>query len=114
MLVHELYRHRPFADGGGAALPRAGANVAGGEDAGHAGRKEAIRVRSLAGEDEPVGVARNRVLEPLRARSRAEEEEEVRERQAPAVPQRDFLETVVRPVLGGDLAVIAHGDAVAF
>ena len=80
--MDELDGHRSFADGGGAALGRAGADVAGREDAGNARLEQVVGVRCGAGEDEAVVVARDGVVEPLGARQRAEEEEQERERQA--------------------------------
>ena len=43
--VDELHGHRALADRGGAALGRAGADVAGGEDAGHARLEQAVGCR---------------------------------------------------------------------
>ena len=111
--VDELHGHRALADRGRAALSRAGADVAGGEDAGQARLEQVVGARVGAGEDEAVLVARDRVAEPLGARQRAEEEEQERERQALAVCQRDRLELAVVAVQRGDLAAVAHGDAVA-
>ncbi len=95
--MDELHGHRSFADGGGAALGRAGANVAGGEDAGHARLEQVVGAGGVAGEDEAVGGARDGVVEPLRARLRAEEEEEEGERQTLAALERDRFEPA-RPV----------------
>ena len=67
----------------------------------------------IAGEDETVGGACHGVVEPFRARLRAEEEEEERERQLLATLQRDRLELAVFSVERSDLAAVAHGDAIA-
>src|SRR5581483_5990280 len=60
--VDELDSHGSFADGRGAALGRAGADVAGGEDARDAGLEQVLAVRRGAGEDEAVLVAGDRVV----------------------------------------------------
>ena len=83
--MHELDRHRAFADGGRTALDRAGADVSRGEDPRHAGLEQAFGVGGGAGEDEALVVARDDVAEPLGARQGAEEEEQERERQPLAV-----------------------------
>src|SRR5262245_42945925 len=110
--VDELHGHRSFADRSGTALGRAGADVAGGEDALNARLERELGAGRFTGEDEAVGVARNCVVEPRRARSRAEEEKEEREREALAALQRDRLELSAAAVKGGDLAAVADGDAV--
>ena len=92
MLVDELDGHRAFADGGGAAFGRAGADVAGREDARNIGLEQVVRARRGAGEDEPVVVAGHGVVEPLGARQRPEEEKEERERKAVAALEGDGLE----------------------
>jgi hypothetical protein len=76
VFVDELDGHRSFSDGGGAAFGRAGADVAGGEDAGNACLEQVVGTGCVAGEDEAVGGACDRVVKPLGARLRAEEEEE--------------------------------------
>ena len=111
--MDELDGHRPFADGGGAAFGRAGADVAGREHAGNVGLEQVVRVRCGAGEDEAVVVAADGVVEPLGARQRAEEEEQEREGKALAARERDRLEVPVLAVERGDLASVANGDAVA-
>src|SRR5829696_4198437 len=98
VLVDELHGHRSFAHGGGTAFGRAGADVAGREDAGNARLEQVVGAGRIAGKDEPVGGARNGVVEPLRARLRAEEEEEERERHLLAALERDRLEAPVRSV----------------
>src|SRR5207253_2594057 len=113
VLVDELHGHRSLADGGGAALGRAGADVAGGENAGHARLEQVVGAGSVAGEEEAVGRACDGVVEPFRARLCAEEEEEEGERQALASLERDLFEPALRSVEGGDLAAVAHGDTVA-
>ena len=80
--VDELDGHCPFADGGGAAFGRAGADVTGREHAGDVGLEQVVGVRGGAGEDEAVVVAADGVVEPLGARQRAEEEEQEREGKA--------------------------------
>src|SRR6476659_10811501 len=112
VLMDELDGHRPLADGGGAAFGRAGAHVAGGKDAGHARLEQVVAAGGVAGEDEAVGGARDRVAEPLRARLRAQEEEEGGEREPLAALQRDLFELALRSVEGGDLAAVADRDAV--
>ena len=79
--MDELHGHRALADGGGAALGRAGADVTGREDARNAGLEQVLGARGGAREDEAVVVAGDRVAEPFGARLRAEEEEQERERQ---------------------------------
>src|SRR6185312_16674096 len=76
VLVDELHGHRPLAYGRGATLAGAGPDVAGGEDAGHARLEQVVGAGCGAGEDEAVGGACDGVVEPFRARLRAEEEEE--------------------------------------
>ena len=102
-----------LADRGRAALDRAGADVAGGVDAGHAGLEQAVGAGVGAGEDEALGVAGDRVAEPLGAGRGAEEEEEEGERQLGAVGEGDGLELPVLAVQGGDFAAVADRDAVA-
>ena len=102
-----------LADGGGAALDRAGADVAGGVDAGDAGFEQAVGAGLGAGEDEALLVAGDRVAEPLGAGRGAEEEEEEREGEAGAVGQRHRFELVVLAVQLGDFAAVADADAVA-
>ena len=96
VLVDEPHDHRALADRGGAALDRARADVAGGVDARDARLEQPVGAGVGAGEDEAVVVARDRVAEPVGARSGAEEEEQERERQPLAVVQRDRLELAVR------------------
>ena len=79
--MDELDGHRPFADGGGAALGRPGADVAGREHAGDVGLEQVVRAGCRAGEDEAVLVAADGVVEPFGARQRAEEEEQERVRE---------------------------------
>jgi hypothetical protein len=113
VLVDQLHGHRPFAHGRGAALGGSGADVACSEDPGDARLEQVVRAGRLAGENEAVGSARDRLVEPSRARLRAEEAEEERERQLLAALQRDRVEPALRSVEGGDLAAVADGDAVA-
>ena len=70
-----------LADRGRAALDRAGADVAGGVDAGDAGLEQALGAGVGAGEDEALRVAGDGVAEPVGAGRGAEEEEEEGERQ---------------------------------
>src|SRR4029453_1668167 len=97
---------------GGATFGRSGADVAGGEDAGHARLEQVVGAGGGASEDEAVGCASDGVVEPFRAWLCAEKEEKKREGQLLAVLERDRLELTVGPVEGGDLAVVADGDAV--
>src|SRR5207237_7351905 len=110
--VDELHGHRSFADGGGAAFAGSGADVAGGEDAGHARLEQVVGAGCVAGEDEAVGGACDGVVEPLRAWLCAEKEEEEGEWDTLAVLERDLLEPALRSVEGSDLAAVADGDAV--
>jgi hypothetical protein len=64
-----------FADGCGVALGRAGANVAGHEQARDVGLEQVVHARGWAGQDGAFRVAADGVVEPLRARKRAEEKE---------------------------------------
>src|SRR3954467_3779841 len=77
MLVHEPHHRRALADGGSAALDRAGADVAGGIDAGDAGFLEPAGADLRTGEDEAVFVTVDGAVEPVGAGRGAEEEEEV-------------------------------------
>ena len=104
--VDELHGHRSFADGGGAALGRARADVSGREDARSIRLEQVLGVSGRAGEDEAVAVARDRIAEPLRARLRAEEEEQERERQALAVFERHRLELPTLSMQGTDLCLL--------
>jgi hypothetical protein len=74
MTVDELHCHRALTHGGGALLGRARAHVTSGEDARNTGLQRVLGSRSGAREDEAVIVACDRVVEPLGARLRAEEE----------------------------------------
>src|SRR5262249_25673035 len=89
-----------------------GANVAGGEDAGHARLEQVAGVSGRAGEDEPVLVACDDVVEPFGARQRAEEEEEERERKALAALESDRLQLAVLSAQLTDLAPVADHDVV--
>ena len=113
MLVHELHGHRAFADGRRAALRRARADVARGEDAGDARLEQVGGSGRVAGDDEAVVVACNGVAEPVRARLRAEEEEQERERHEASVGERHRLEASVAAVERCDLAAVTDSDAVA-
>src|SRR5215472_8661466 len=113
MLMDELHRHRTLADGGGATLSRARSHIARREDAGNARLEQAVRSRRLSGQYEAVRVACNRVADPTGARIGAEETEEERELEAGTVCERQGLDTSVAAVDLGDLAAVAHGDAVS-
>ena len=102
----------PFANGGGAPFRRPGADVAGREHAGNIGLEEVVHVRCRAGDDEAVVVAADGVVEPLGARTRTEEKEHERERNAFAARERDGREVPIFAVERGDLAPISNGDAV--
>src|SRR5689334_14362429 len=78
--VDELDGHGSLADRRSAALGRARADVARGEDAWHAGGEQAIGAGSASRQDEAVIVAGDRVVEPVGAWCRAEEEEQEGER----------------------------------
>ena len=75
VLVDELHCHCSFAYRGRTALRRAGAHVAGGEDAWDACLEESGDSGCFAGEDVTLLVSRDGFGEPLTARSRTEEEE---------------------------------------
>ena len=60
MLMHEAHDRGALADGDSAALDRAGADVAGGVDAGDGGFQEAFGADVGAGEDEALLVAGGR------------------------------------------------------
>src|SRR6185437_11528414 len=96
-----------------APLRRPGADVAGGKDAGHARLEQMLGAGGVAREDEAVGGAGDRVVDPLGARVRAEEEEEIGEGEPVAVLERDRFELPVRTVQSGDLAAVADRHAVA-
>src|SRR6476469_1298542 len=110
MLVDELDRHRAFADRRRAPLRGAVASIAGGEDAGNARLEQVLRSGCVAGEDETVRSTRDSLVEPLGARPRAEEEEEVGQRQLLAVLERDGAESPVASVQLRDLAVVTNAD----
>ena len=112
MGVDELDSHRTFADGGGAAFGRAGADVTGREHTGDIGLEQVVGVRCCAGEDEAVVVAADGVVEPLGARQRAEEEEQERVSQELAALERDGREAPVLAVERSDLASVSNDDAV--
>ena len=111
MAVHELHRHRSLADGGGASLRRAGTRVARGVDPGHAGLQQILRTDGRAGEDEAVVVARDRRVQPLRARPCSEEEEQEGQRDVCSGLERDRVEVTGIPMQRRDLAPVLHGDA---
>ncbi len=114
VLVDEAHDRRALADRGRAALDRAGAHVAGGVDAGDAGLEQAVGARLGAGEDEALGVAGDRVAEPVGAGRGAEEEEE--EGEAAARSPSVSVTASSCPSLavqGADFAAVADRDAVA-
>src|SRR5919201_903290 len=113
VFVDELHGHRSFADGGGATFGGSAADVAGGEDTGHACLEQVVGAGCVPGEDEAVGGACDRVVEPFGARLCAEEEEEEGEWESLVVLERDLFELALRSVEGGDLAAVANGNAVA-
>src|SRR5262245_26599483 len=84
-LVDLAHHCRALADRSGAALGGAGADVAGGVDPRDAGLEHPFRPRLVARADEAVGAAGDRVADPVRARVRSDEEEEVAERDGLAV-----------------------------
>ena len=95
VVVDELDGHRPFAHSGCAALRRAGADVARGENAGHAGLEDGVCAGGIAGEDEAVFGPCDGVVEPVGARLRTEEQKEEGERQAIAIVECDRLDLTV-------------------
>jgi hypothetical protein len=109
-LVHEAHDHRPFAHCGGAALDRARAHVADGEAARDARVRDPLLRDVVAGDDEAVLVARDRVVEPVGARRRAEEREGEIDRQAGPVLERNAVEVPVLAVQLGDFAAVADLD----
>src|SRR6185503_9182185 len=102
--VHQLHGHRSFAHCGGAALDRAGTNIAGCKYARHAGLEQVVTARCGARQDEPVLVACDRVVEPLGTRPGPEEEEEKREWESFACLECDRVEKSVVTVQRADLA----------
>jgi hypothetical protein len=90
--VDELDGHRSFAGGSGTSLRGPGAHVAGREDTGDARLEQVVSLRRSAGENEPVVVPRDGVVEPVRARVGAKEEEQERERKAFPAGERDGFE----------------------
>src|SRR4051794_6900397 len=113
MLMHEAHHRGALADGGSAALDRAGADVAGGVDAGDGGFEQALGAGLGAGEDEALLVAGDAVAEPVGAGGGAEEEEEERVGEAGTVGEGDGFELAVAAVQLGDFAAVADVDAVA-
>ena len=71
------------------------------------------RARVGAREDEPVLVAEDVGAEPVGARGRAEEQEQVGQRDPLAVAQRDGLQLPVVAVQRADLGAVADQDAMA-
>ena len=95
MLVDEADHRGALADGGRAALDRAGADVARRVDTGDAGLEQALGTGVGAGQDEALLVAGDAVAEPVGAGRGAEEQEEEGEGQFGAVGQFDALEVAV-------------------
>ena len=106
--MHELHGHRSFADRGRAALGRARAHVARGEDTRQTRLEQRGGARGGAGEDEAVLVTRDYVAEPVGARQRAKEAEQERPGQTLAALEGDRVELAILAVQGGDFAAI-HG-----
>src|SRR5437868_12376432 len=98
MGVDQLHGHRSFADGGGAALGRARADVTSREGARDGGLEEVVGTRRGTGQDEALLVAGDDVVEPLGAGACAEEQEQESEWQALAGLERDRLELAVGAV----------------
>ena len=95
--MDELNGHRSFAHGCGATFAGPGPDVPGGEDAGHTCLEQVVGAYGVACEDEAVGIARDGVVQPFRARLCTPEEEKGRERQQLAALQRDRLELPIAP-----------------
>src|SRR3954464_15212764 len=85
VLVHEADYRGALADGRSAALDRAGADVAGGVDAGDGGFEQALGADCGTGLDESLLVAGHCFGQPIGAGGGAEEEEEERVGEAAAV-----------------------------
>src|SRR3954463_16162179 len=107
VLVHEAHHRGALADGRSAALDRAGADVAGGVDAGDGGFEQPFGTGFGAGEDEALLVAGYRVAEPVGAGGGAEEEEEEGVGETGAVGEGDAFELAVAAVQLGDFAAVA-------
>src|SRR5205085_2014259 len=101
-----------LADRGGAALDRACPHVAGGIDARHGRLEKALRASVRAGQDEPVGIPRDRVTEPFGAGRSTEEQEQEGERKLLAVDERDRMQSPALSLEAHDFAAIAHGYSV--
>ena len=104
VLVHEAHHGSTLADRGRAALDRAGAHVSGRIHTADAGLEQAVRRGLRTREDEPVGVARDDVGEPVGAGIGAQEEEQEGERQLAAVGKRDGPQLTCLSVQRGDFA----------
>src|SRR4051794_36074855 len=113
MLVDEAHHRGALADGGSAALDRAGADVAGGVDAGDGGFEQPFGAGLGTGEDEALLVAGDAVSKPVGAGGGAEEEEEERVGETGAIGEGDGFELAVAAVQPGDFAAVADVDAVA-
>src|SRR4029077_8889766 len=105
--VDELDGHCAFADGGGAAFGRPGADVTGREHTGNVRLEQVVHVGCGAGENEAVTIAADGLVEPLGARQGAQEKEREREGKTVAAAQRDGLEVPVLAVERSDLASVA-------
>src|SRR5437588_4951803 len=111
--MDELHGHCSFTDGGRAALGRARAHVACGEDARQIRLEDRVCARAGAREDEAVVVTSDHVAEPFGAWQCAKETEQEREGHTVAALEGYRFELAVVAVQRSDLAAIANRDAVA-
>ena len=111
--MHQLHGHRSFADRGRAALRRARAHVARGEDTRQTRLEQRVGACGGAGEDEAVLVTRDHVAEPVGAGQRAKEAEQEREGQTLTALEGDRVELTIAAVQGSDFAAIADSHAEA-
>src|SRR4051794_35281181 len=113
VLVDQADYRGALADGRSAALDRAGADVAGGVDAGDGGFEQALGADFGTGLDEALLVPGDCLAQPVGAGGGAEEEEEERVGEAAAVGEGDGFELAVAAVQLGDFAAVADVDPVA-
>ena len=111
MGVNELHDHRPFADGRGASLGGAGADIAGRIDAWHARLQQSLATDPGTGEDESVLIASDHLVEPVGARACTEEQEQVGERQALPAGEGDGFELPIL-LIGDSMAAIWRNPCV--
>jgi hypothetical protein len=113
MLGERTARHRSLADGRGASLGEAGADIASRTDPWHARLQQIFATDLGTGEDEAVNVTSDHAAEPAGARACAEKQEQVGERHAFTAGERHGLELPILAVELCDLAAVTNGDAVA-